>query len=101
VKATHAPPPPLTQIALCVPVAGVLLIPALLFQQFALAIVRIVLLGFASLLSTPLLGYVMLIPFEELAVFADLGTPTRLAGILFFAAYLFHRRFQINFRVMP
>jgi oligosaccharide repeat unit polymerase len=96
---------PLVQIALCVLIAAILLVPALLFQQFALAIVGIIVLGLASLLFTrplyALLGYVMLIPFEELAVFDALGTPTRLAGILFFAAYLFHRRFQINVRVMP
>ncbi len=96
---------PLVQVLLCVSIAAVLLVPALLFQQFALAIIGIIVLATASLLFTrplyALLAYVMLIPFEELAVFAALGTPTRLAGILFFAAYLFHRRFQINLRVMP
>lgn len=96
---------PIAHIALCVLLAGGLLVPALLFQQFGLAIVGIIVLGLASILFTrplyALLGYVMLIPFEELAVFAALGTPTRLAGILFFGAYLFHRRFQINVRVMP
>ncbi len=96
---------PLVQIFFCVLIAGSLLVPALLFQQFALAIVGVIVLGLASILFTrplyALLGYVVLIPFEELAVFAALGTPTRLAGILFFAAYLFHRRFQINLRVMP
>lgn len=96
---------PIVQIFLCVLIAGVLLVPALLFQQFALGIAAVVVLGIVSILfSRPLyalLGYVMLIPFEELAVFDALGTPTRLAGMLFFAAYLFHRRFQINFRVMP
>jgi O-antigen ligase len=96
---------PIIQVLFCVLIAGTLLVPALLFQQFALAIIGIIVLGLASLLFTrplyALLGYVMLIPFEELAVFDALGTPTRLAGILFFAAYLFHRRFKINFRVMP
>jgi O-antigen ligase len=96
---------PLVQIFLCVSIAAALFVPSLLFQQFALAVVGIIVLGLASVLFTrplyALLGYVMLIPFEELAVFDALGTPTRLAGILFFAAYLFHRRFQINVRVMP
>lgn len=96
---------PLVQIFFCVLIAGVVLVPALLFQQFALGIIAVVALGIVAILfSHPLyalLGYIMLIPFEELAVFNALGTPTRLAGILFFAAYLFHRRFQINFRVMP
>jgi O-antigen ligase len=96
---------PLVQIFFCVLIAGLLLVPALLFQQFALAIVGVIVLGLTAILfSRPLyalLGYVVLIPFEELAVFDALGTPTRLAGILFFAAYLFHRRFQINLRVMP
>lgn len=96
---------PLIQILVCVLVASILLIPALLFQQFALAVAGIITLGLASLLFTrplyALLGYVTLIPFEELAVFANLGTPTRIAGILFFGAYVYHRRFQINLRVMP
>jgi O-antigen ligase len=96
---------PFFHIAFCVLVAAALLVPALLFHQFTLAVVALVVLALASLLFTrplyALLGYVMLIPFEELAVFAALGTPTRLAGLLFFATYLFHRRFQINLRVMP
>jgi O-antigen ligase len=96
---------PFAHIFYCILIAGTLLVPALLFQRFALAVVGVIVLGVAAILfSRPLyalLGYVMLIPFEELAVFDALGTPTRLAGILFFVAYLFHRRFQINVRVMP
>jgi O-antigen ligase len=96
---------PLGQISLCVLAASAVLLPALYFQQFSIATTGLIVLSLAFLLFTrplyALLAYVMLIPFEELAVFADLGTPTRLAGLLFFAAYLFHRRFQINLRVMP
>ena len=81
------------------------MLPALFIQQFSLAILGVLGIALVFLLfSNPfyaLLAYVMLIPFEELAVFQALGTPTRLAGILFFATYLFHRRFQINLRVMP
>ena len=93
------------QISLCTLIASLILIPALFLQQLPLAIIALVMLSLIFLLfSNPfyaLLAYVMLIPFEELAVFASLGTPTRLAGILFFASYLFHRRFQINLRAMP
>jgi O-antigen ligase len=93
------------QVLLCVLTACAVLLPALYVQQFAFGV--IVFTGLCLtffLFSRPLpalLAYVMLIPFEELAVFAALGTPTRLAGLLFFAAYLFHRRFQINVRAMP
>ncbi len=96
---------PLGQTSLCVLLAATVLLPALYLQQFTLAVGGLIVLSLAFLLFTrpfyALLAYVMLIPFEELAVFAALGTPTRLAGVLFFAAYLFHRRFQINVRVMP
>jgi O-antigen ligase len=96
---------PLGLASLCAFIATCLLVPALVLQQFALATTALIVLSFAFLLFTrplyALLAYVMLIPFEELAVFAALGTPTRLAGILFFAAYLFHRRFQVNLRAMP
>jgi O-antigen ligase len=96
---------PARQISLCVFVVSLVLLPALYFQQLPLAATALTVLSLAFLLFTrpfyALLAYVMLIPFEELAVFADLGTPTRLAGLLFFATYLFHRRFQINLRVMP
>jgi O-antigen ligase len=93
------------QIILCAVIASLILIPALVLQQLTLLIIVIVVISLAFLLfSQPLyalLAYVMLIPFEELAVFSSLGTPTRLAGILFFVTYLFHRRFQINLRAMP
>jgi O-antigen ligase len=93
------------QISLCALIASLILIPALILQQLPMAIIALVVLSLIFLLfSHPLyalLAYVMLIPFEELAVFASLGTPTRLAGILFFVTYLFHRRFQINLRAMP
>jgi O-antigen ligase len=96
---------PLGFFSLCVVTATAVLLPALYFQQFSLAVAGLIVVSLAFLLFTrplyALLAYVMLIPFEELAVFAALGTPTRLAGILFFAAYLFHRRFQINLRAMP
>jgi O-antigen ligase len=96
---------PLGQTLLTTVVAAVLLLPALALQQFSLAVTAVLVASLAFLLfSQPLyalLAYVVLIPFEELAVFQSLGTPTRLAGILFFATYLFHRRFQINLRVMP
>jgi O-antigen ligase len=89
----------------CILAATTILLPALFLHKFSLAITGLIVLGLASLLFTrplyALLAYVILIPFEELAVFASLGTPTRLAGLLFFATYLFHRRFQINLRVMP
>ncbi len=93
------------QIILCTAIASLILLPALALQQFSLAIGVVVVLSVAFLLFThplyALVAYVMLIPFEELAVFEALGTPTRLAGILFFATYLFHRKFQINLKVMP
>jgi O-antigen ligase len=95
----------LGQISLCCFVASSIILPALYLGQFSLAVIAMTVLSLAILLFTrplyALLAYVMLIPFEELAVFAALGTPTRLAGMLFFAAYLFHRRFQINLRVVP
>jgi O-antigen ligase len=85
--------------------AAILLLPALALHQFNLAVAAVLVCSLAFLLfSHPLyalIAYVMLIPLEELAVFSALGTPTRLAGILFFATYLFHRRFQINLKVMP
>jgi O-antigen ligase len=96
---------PSGQIILCTAIASLILLPALALQQFSLAIGVVVVLSVAFLLFThplyALIAYVMLIPFEELAVFQSLGTPTRLAGILFFATYLFHRRFQINLKAMP
>jgi O-antigen ligase len=96
---------PLGLASLCALIAAGILLPALILYQFALAATALIVLTLAFLLFTrplyALLAYVMLIPFEELAVFAALGTPTRLAGILFFAAYLFHRRFQVNLRAMP
>jgi O-antigen ligase len=96
---------PIGQITFCVLVAVTVLVPALYAHMFSIAIAGLIVLSLAFLLFTrplySLLAYVMLIPFEELAVFSALGTPTRLAGMLFFAAYLFHRRFQINFRAMP
>jgi O-antigen ligase len=96
---------PAGQTILTTVLAAVLLLPALALHQFNLAVAAILVFSFAFLLfSHPLyalLAYVMLIPFEELAVFEALGTPTRLAGILFFATYMFHRRFQVNLRAMP
>ena len=95
----------LGQISLCSLVASLVILPALYTGQFSLAVIAMTVLSLAILLFTrplyALLAYVMLIPFEELAVFVALGTPTRLAGMLFFATYLFHRRFQIKFGAMP
>ncbi|MGL4609210.1 MAG: O-antigen ligase family protein [Trueperaceae bacterium] len=89
----------------CILAATALVLPPMFFRESLLILALISIVGIVFFLFTrplyALLAYVVLIPFEELAVFAALGTPTRLAGILFFATYLFHRRFQINWRVMP
>ena len=85
--------------------AAVVVLPALLFQQLALAAAAIV-GGLAAvfLFSNPLYALVLfitLIPFEEVLVLPFLGTITRLAGVLFFATYLFHRRFRVDLRALP
>lgn len=96
---------PAIQTLFCAAVASCILLPALHFNKFPLAITVLIGLSLAFLLFTrplyALLGYVVMIPLEQIAVFQALGTPTRIVGILFFAAYLFHRRFQLNLRVMP
>jgi O-antigen ligase len=96
---------PIGQISLCVLAAATLLLPGLYFQQFTLAAITLIGLGLAFLLFTrplyALLAFVIMIPLEQIAGFDTLGTPTRIVGLFFFATYLFHRRFQLNLRVIP
>lgn len=85
--------------------AGLIVVPALLSQQLVLA-AAVVIGGLAAafLFSNPLYAlilFIALIPFEEVLVLPLLGTITRLAGILFFATYLFHRRFRVDLRALP
>ncbi len=91
--------------ALALLVTGLLSFPALYFNQLPLLAVAIVgVLGFLAFFSQPfaaLVLFTVFIPFEELIVLPYLGTPTRLAGILFFASYLVHRRFDIRLGVFP
>jgi exopolysaccharide production protein ExoQ len=95
----------ISSTSLCIVIASVIFLPALYFSQFTLAVIGLVILILAFLLFArpfyALLAYVLLIPLEQIAVFAVLGTPTRMAGILFLFTYLYHQRFQINLRVIP
>lgn len=85
--------------------AALAILPALYLKQLPLLAAAMVgLLLFAVFFSRPfaaLVFFAVLIPFEELVVLPILGTPTRIAGIILFASFLFHRRFRINTRALP
>lgn len=85
--------------------AALIVLPAAYLDSLPLAIAAGVGLGLALLLfSNPLyalIGFVVLVPLEESIVIDGFGTITRLAGILFFASYLFHRRFRLDSRAVP
>ncbi|MCA9838053.1 MAG: O-antigen ligase family protein [Trueperaceae bacterium] len=80
-------------------------LPALYLDKLPLLAAAMVgLLLFALFFSRPfaaLVLFAVLIPFEEVIVLPLLGTPTRLAGLIFFATYLFHRQFRVNVRALP
>ena len=92
------------QLLIIMSIAAGLLVPATLSGQLQLAGTAIVGLFGALLLIRhpiyPLLLYVILIPLEELIVLDALGTLTRVAAIAFTGSYLFHRKFQLDFRAM-
>ena len=85
--------------------ACIAILPALLDGELLLA--AAVVIGVVAgiyLFSNPLYAlilFMVLIPFEEVIVLPFLGTITRIAGIAFFATYLFHRRFRVDFRALP
>ncbi len=80
-------------------------LPALYLNKLPLLAAAMVgLIFFAIFFSRPfaaLVLFAVFIPFEEIVVLPILGTPTRLAGLIFFATYLFHRQFRVNLRVLP
>jgi O-antigen ligase len=49
----------------------------------------------------PLFAFAALIPFEEVVVFADFGTLSRIAGLMFAAAYAIPRLGHIRLQAMP
>ena len=80
-------------------------LPALYLDQLPLLAAAMVgLVLFAVFFSKPfaaLVLFAIFIPFEDIVVLPVLGTPTRLAGIIFLATYLFHRQFNVKFRALP
>jgi exopolysaccharide production protein ExoQ len=84
--------------------ASLLLLPALWLGHFSLAILGVTGLALSLFLfSRPLYAlilYIVLIPIEEFIVIDSLGTLTRLAAILFFGSYMFHRRLQLRTSVL-
>ncbi len=85
--------------------ACVAVFPALLNGQIELAAAVVIgVVAGVYLFSNPLYAlilFMVLIPFEEVIILPFLGTVTRIAGIVFFATYLFHRRFRVDLRALP
>jgi len=83
-------------------ITAIVVIPALLLGKFKLLLIAVVaLLSALLLIANPLnslLLYIVLLPIEEVVVINALGTLTKLAAMIFVAAYLYHRRFRVDLK---